>query len=310
MHYTTPFLGGEALNKYYKKWFGVFILPAVLFFLFVIGIPFITGVIYSFTTWRGSYFAGNKTLFESFNGVQNYVRAFSSDKFCGSLLYTLKYTLVAVPVINIMALSLALMLSKILKGKGIFRTIFYMPNMIGGLAMGYLWLFIFQIIFTDILFGPEGIQHIEFLRYMAQDTTKALFALVIIMNWQNAGYMMLIYIGGLNSISNELYEAAAIDGAGSINKFFKITLPMIMPSITVVLFLTLANSFKLLDQNVALTNGDFSTRMVALQILRTVQDTTPPNYGVAQAQAVIFFVIVATISLLQVAFTRKREVEM
>ena len=144
---------------------------------------------------------------------------------------------------------------------------------------------------------------------MTQDPVKALFALVIMTTWQSAGYMMLIYIGGLNSIPGDLYEAAAIDGAGPVRRFFKVTLPLLMSSITVVLFLTLANSFKLLDQNLALTNGDFDTRMLALQILRTTRDTQPPNYGVAQAQAVIFFLIVAAISLIQVYVTRSREVE-
>ena len=181
--------------------------------------------------------------------------------------------------------------------------------MLGALAMGFVWQFIFQVVYTDILFSPDGWLHIEFLRYMTQNTTKALFALVIMTVWQSAGYMMLIYISGLNAIPGELYEAADIDGAGPIRKFFTITLPLLMPSVTIVLFLTLANSFKLLDPNVALTNGDFNTRLIALQILRTVQDKTPPDYGMAQAQAVVFFVIVAVISLFQVSLTRKREVE-
>lgn len=190
-----------------------------------------------------------------------------------------------------------------------YRTVFFMPNMLGGLAMGYVWQFIFQVVYTDLIFSPDGLLHLEFMRYMTQDPVKALFALVIMTTWQSAGYMMLIYIGGLNSIPSDLYEAAAIDGAGPVRRFFKVTLPLLMSSITVVLFLTLANSFKLLDQNLALTNGDFDTRMLALQILRTTRDTQPPNYGVAQAQAVIFFLIVAAISLIQVYVTRSREVE-
>ena len=128
--------------------------------------------------------------------------------------------------------------------------------------------------------------------------------------WQNAGYMMIIYVGGLNTISGDLYEAASLDGANAFQRFRKITLPLLMPSVTVVLFLTLSNSFKLLDQNVALTDGEFGTRMLALQILRTLKDTSPPDYGAAQAQAVIFFVVVAVISLIQVYVTGKKEVEM
>lgn len=152
--------------------------------------------------------------------------------------------------------------------------------------------------------------HIEELRFMTQSPVKALFALLIMTTWQNAGYMMIIYVGGLNTISGDLYEAASLDGANAFQRFRKITLPLLMPSVTVVLFLTLSNSFKLLDQNVALTDGEFGTRMLALQILRTLKDTSPPDYGAAQAQAVIFFVVVAVISLIQVYVTGKKEVEM
>ena len=184
------------------------------------------------------------------------------------------------------------------------------PNMLGGLALGFIWQFIFQVVFTDILFGPGGVLHIEGLRFMTQSPVKALFALLIMTTWQNAGYMMIIYVGGLNTISGDLYEAASLDGANAFQRFRKITLPLLMPSVTVVLFLTLSNSFKLLDQNVALTDGEFGTRMLALQILRTLKDTSPPDYGAAQAQAVIFFVVVAVISLIQVYVTGKKEVEM
>lgn len=296
------------MEKYYKKWFWLLTLPAIVLFLFIIAIPFIVGAVYSFTSWRGTYFAGG-TFWQSFVGVNNYVRAFSDERFIHSLIYTSLYTLIAVIAINLVALAFALMLNNIKRGVGIYRTVFFLPNMLGALAMGFVWQFIFQVVYTDILFSPDGWLHIEFLRYMTQNTTKALFALVIMTVWQSAGYMMLIYISGLNAIPGDLYEAADIDGAGPIRKFFTITLPLLMPSVTIVLFLTLANSFKLLDPNVALTNGDFNTRLIALQILRTVQDKTPPDYGMAQAQAVVFFVIVAVISLFQVSLTRKREVE-
>ena len=296
------------MERYYKKWFYLLVLPAVLLFVFVIGLPFVIGTIYSFTSWRGTYFAGG-SLSESFVGLGNYIQAFSDEQFIHSMIYTTAYTLVAVVAINIVALSFALMLGRIKRGVGLYRTVFFLPNMLGGLAMGFIWQFIFQVIYTDLLFSPNGLFHIEFLRFMTQDTTKALFALVIMTVWQSAGYMMLIYISGLNSIPGELYEAAEIDGAGPVRKFFTVTLPLLMPSITIVLFLTLANSFKLLDQNIALTNGDFNTRLMALQILRTILDKTPPNYGVAQAQAVVFFVIVAVISLFQVSLTRRKEVE-
>ena len=296
------------MDKYFKRWFGILVLPAVLLFVLVIALPFLTGIVYSFTSWRGTYFAGG-TLFQSFVGFDNYIKAFTTGTFTRSLWYTVAYTVVAVIAINLVALAFALMLNSIHRGVGVYRTVFFMPNMLGGLAMGFVWQFIFQVVYTDLIFSPDGILHLEFMRYMTQDPVKALFALVIMTTWQSAGYMMLIYIGGLNSIPGDLYEAAAIDGAGPVRRFFKVTLPLLMSSITVVLFLTLANSFKLLDQNLALTNGDFDTRMLALQILRTTRDTQPPNYGVAQAQAVIFFLIVAAISLIQVYVTRSREVE-
>lgn len=283
-------------------------MPSMLLFFFVIAIPFIVGTLYSFTSWRGTYFAGGSFL-NSFVGFGNYIKAFSDERFIHSLVYTSLYTLAAVVAINLVALAFSLMLNNIKKGVGIYRTIFFLPNMLGGLAMGFVWQFIFQVVYTEILFSPDGLFHAEFLRYMTQNTTKALFALVIMTVWQSAGYMMLIYISGLNSIPGDLYEAAQIDGAGPVRRFFKVTLPLLMPSVTIVLFLTLANSFKLLDQNVALTNGNFNTRLIALQILRTVQDNTPPDYGTAQAQAVIFFVIVAVISLFQVSVTRRKEVE-
>jgi raffinose/stachyose/melibiose transport system permease protein len=144
---------------------------------------------------------------------------------------------------------------------------------------------------------------------MTQDSVKAIFALAFLSTWQTAGYMMIIYIAGLNNIPKDMYEAASIDGAPPFLTFRKITVPMLMPAFTIVFFMTLANSFKLLDQNVALTDGDFNTRMLAMQILKTVRDSTPSNYGVAQAQAVIFFIIIAVITMTQVRITKKRELE-
>ncbi len=294
----------------YKKWFFPLVLPALLIFAIVILVPFLLGILYSFTSWRGSYFANADTVWQAFVGFQNYSKAFSNPRFIEALRYTLQYTLLAVLVINLSGLLLALMVTKIRRGAGIFRTVFFLPNLLGGLALGYIWQIIFQVVFTDILFGPEGFFHIEFLSYMTQEPTKALVALAIMTTWQFAGYMMLIYVTGLNNIPIELYEAAEIDGATPLQRFRSITLPMLMPAITVVVFLTLANSFKLLDQNLALTDGNFGTRLLALQILRTIKDTNPPDYGLAQAQAVLFFIMIAIITLLQVSLTKKQEVEM
>ena len=180
----------------------------------------------------------------------------------------------------------------------------------GGLALGFIWQFIFEVVFSQIFFGPDGLVSVEFLTNMTQGGLKSIFALVILVAWQMVGYMMIIYVAGLNNISDDLYEAAQIDGAGAFTRFRVITLPMLMPAFTIVFFLTLANCFKLLDQNVALTNGAFGTRLLALQILKTPADMSPPNYGQAQAQAVIFFVLVAIITLIQVNITKKKEVEL
>lgn len=298
------------MEKYYKKWFFILTIPALIFFVFIIIIPFTIGIIYSFTAWRGTYFAGNKSMLDSFVGFQNYIKAFQTKKFIDSLGYTFVVTLVTVPSTTIVALILAIIVNKLDRGKVFFRTIFYLPNMLGCLAMGFVWVFIYQVVFTDLIFGPNGIVHIEFFRFMTQDKIKSVFAIVLMSVWSKMGYMMLIFIGGLNTISRELYEAADIDGVNSWQRFKSITLPLLMPSITVVLFLTLANSFKLLDRNVALTEGNFGTRMIALQIQKTVLDTSPPDYGVAQAQAVIFFILVAIISIIQVISTRRKEVDL
>lgn len=298
------------MTKYYKKWFIPLILPALVIFTLVILIPFIMGIIYSFTGWRGTYFQGGGNLFESFVGFSNYIKAFKNEKFITSLWYTFRYTIVAVIVINIVSLTLALAVTKITRGGGAYRTIIFLPNLLGGLALGFIWQIIFQAIFTELLFGPNGFIPLDFFSYMLQDSTKAMFALVIVTTWQFAGYMMIIYVTGLNNIPREIYEAARIDGANSIQCLRSITLPMLMPAITVVVFLTLANSFKLLDQNLALTDGNFGTRLLALQILRTTKDTAPPDYGLAQAQAVIYFIIIAVITITQVITTKKREVEL
>lgn len=298
------------MEKYYKKWFIPLALPSMILFTVVILLPFLMGVLYSFSAWKGTYFAGGDNAFQAFVGFDNYIKAFKNKKFIDAFIYTIKFTFVAVIVINIVSLGLALMVTNVSKGSGIFRTVFFMPNLLGGLALGFIWQFIFQIVFSQILFGENGLISIPFLTNMTQDNTKALFALVILVTWQMAGYMMIIYITGLNNIPKDLYEAAEIDGANALQRFKTVTIPMLMPAITVVFFLTLANCFKLLDQNIALTDGNFGTRMLATQILRTIRDTAPPDYGQAQAQAVIFFILTATVSLIQVSITKKREVEM
>ena len=297
------------MEKYYKKWFKILNIPAIILFVVVILVPFIMGVAYSFTAWRGSYFKGSEHWYGALVGFKNYIKVFHSQKFITSFIYTIKFTAVAVVIKNIVSLGMALMVRKVGKGKGFFRTVFFFPNLLGGLAMGFIWSFIFQKVYSLMLFGEESPIHIPFLCDMLQDPNKAVFAMAIMATWQTAGYLMLIYLNGLNNIPEDLYEAASIDGATAWQKFRHITVPMLMPAFTIVFFLTLSSSFKMLDENLALTGGDFGTRMLSLQILLTTRENTPPNYGMAQAQAVIFFILIATVSIIQVIVTKRKEIE-
>lgn len=297
------------MEKYYKKWFKILNIPAIILFVVVILVPFIMGVAYSFTAWRGSYFKGSEHWYGALVGFKNYIKVFHSQKFITSFIYTIKFTVVAVVIKNIVSLGMALMVRKVGKGKGFFRTVFFFPNLLGGLAMGFIWSFIFQNVYSLMLFGEDSPIHIPFLCDMLQDPNKAVFAMAIMATWQTAGYLILIYLNGLNNIPEDLYEAASIDGATAWQKFRHITVPMLMPAFTIVFFLTLSSSFKMLDENLALTGGDFGTRMLSLQILLTTRENTPPNYGMAQAQAVIFFILIATVSIIQVIVTKRKEIE-
>lgn len=297
------------MEKYYKKWFKILNIPAIILFVVVILVPFIMGMAYSFTAWRGSYFKGSEHWYGALVGFKNYIKVFHSQKFITSFIYTVKFTVVAVVIKNIVSLGMALMVRKVGKGKGFFRTVFFFPNLLGGLAMGFIWSFIFQNVYSLMLFGEDSPIHIPFLCDMLQDPNKAVFAMAIMATWQTAGYLMLIYLNGLNNIPEDLYEAASIDGATAWQKFRHITVPMLMPAFTIVFFLTLSSSFKMLDENLALTGGDFGTRMLSLQILLTTRENTPPNYGMAQAQAVIFFILIAVVSIVQVIVTKRKEIE-
>lgn len=299
------------MEKYYRKWFFPLAAPAIILFVMVVLVPFALGVFYSFTAWKGTYFEGGSP-FEALVGIQNYINSFQNEKFISALVNTLQFTIIAVVAVNIMALAFALMVTNITRLSGLYRAVFFMPNLLGGLALGYIWGFMFEIVFSQMLFGTgnQGVFSVPFLTNMLQDHTKAIFAMAIVATWQMAGYMMIIYVTGLNNISSDLYEAASIDGCNAVQKFRHITVPMLMPSFTIVFFMTLANCFKMLDINVALTEGDFNTRLLAYQIVRITRDVKPPDYGQAQAQAVIFFVLIATVTLIQVSITKRKEVEM
>ena len=176
------------MENYYKRWFRILVIPAVILFVLVILAPFVMGVTYSFTAWRGSYFKGSEHWWGALVGIGNYLKVFRSQKFLSALVYTLKFTLVAVIMKNIVSLGLAMMVKKVERGKGFFRTVYFFPNLLGGLAMGFVWSFIFQNIFSLILFGEESALHIPFLCDMLQDSNKAVFAMAIMATWQSAGY--------------------------------------------------------------------------------------------------------------------------
>lgn len=287
------------MDKFYRKKFWFMVAPAIILFMLVVVIPFIQGMLYSFTDWRGSYFVGGEHWWESFVGLKNYLSIFKDKDFLSILGYTSLYAFMAVIFQNIVSLALALGIKKIVKGKDIFRVIFFFPYILGMIAMGYVWRFIFE----NVLVG------IPFISNLLQNKWTALLAFTIVGVWQVMGYYMIIYLNGLNSIDSSIYEAAEIDGATSVKSFFSITLPLLMPSITVVLFMSLASSFKMLDLNVSLTEGNFGTTMMSYQILKTVRESSPPEYGIAQAQAVIFFLLVAALSIAQVIFTKNKEVD-
>ena len=275
-----------------KKYFPIFVLPTLLAFLIAFAIPFVLGIFLSFTEFRTVSDA-------TFVGFSNYIRAFEDDgMFLSSLWFTVKFAVISVISINLLAFILALMLTRGVKGTNLFRTVFFMPNLIGGIVLGYIW----QLIINGVL--------INFDYSITSKPTFGFWGLVILMNWQMIGYMMIIYIAGIQNIPTDILEAAEVDGANSFTVLRKITIPSVMPSITICLFLTITNSFKLFDQNLALTAGAPAnrTQMVALDIYNTFYSKTGYE-GVGQAKAVIFFIIVAVIALAQLRFTLEKEVE-
>jgi raffinose/stachyose/melibiose transport system permease protein len=279
------------MEKTLKKYFPLFVLPTLIAFLVAFVIPFILGIALSFTKFT--------TVTDAkWVGLKNYVKVFSNQDFLNALWFTVLFALVSVITINLFAFILAYMLTRGLKGTNLFRTVFFMPNLIGGIVLGYIW----QLIFNGIL--------LKFGVTLTYDSRFGYWGLVILMNWQLIGYMMVIYIAGIQSIPRELVEAARVDGATGMQSLRHITLPLVMPSITICMFLTLTNSFKLFDQNLALTAGAPAkqTAMLALDIYNTFYDRIGWE-GVGQAKAVIFFIIVAAVSLTQLALTRRNEVE-
>lgn len=303
-------LSSELIIKPIKKKVWLFLIPTFICFLIGFVWPFVSGIYLSFCQFkliRDALFIPLDKIKDVWVGLSNYVRAFSDPSFKQAFIYTAKYAVVSVVIINVFAFFLAYLLTLKIKGSSIFRSIFFMPNLIGGIVLSYIW----QLIFNGIL--------IRYNTYLTANSTFGFWGLVILMAWQQIGYMMIIYIAGFQSVSEDILEAAEIDGAGKWATLFKVIVPNMMTTISICLFLTLTNSFKLYDQNLALTGGApvittsegqiKMTEMLALNISNSFGKINSWAKGTAQAKAVIFFILVAIISLLQLKTTRSKEVQ-
>ena len=281
------------MQKTLKRYFPIFVLPTLIAFSFAFIIPFVMGVYLSFCKF--------KTITNAqFLGLDNYIKIFADKDFVNAFGFTLKFSVVSIVTINVFAFILALALTRKIKGTNLFRTVFFMPNLIGGIILGYIW----QQMINAVLLKYETT--------LVANPTYGFWGLIILMNWQMIGYMMIIYVAGLQNVPTDLIEAAEIDGATSLQTLFKVKIPMVMPSITICLFLTVSNSFKLFDQNVALTAGEpaNASEMLALNIYNTFYGRSGAQWkGIGQAKAVVFFLIVVVISLIQLHFTRSKEVQ-
>ena len=282
------------MEKTLKKYFPIFVLPTLAAFTIGFIVPFAEGIYLSFckfTTVNNAKWVG----------ISNYVTALKDESFMYSFWFTVAFTVVSTITINLLAFAVALVLTRGIKGTNVFRTVFFMPNLIGGIVLGYIW----QILINCVLSIVEQ-------PLLGLNTSAGYWGLIILMAWQQVGYMMIIYIAGLQSVSPDLLEAAAIDGANSWQTLVKIKLPMVMSSVTICLFLTLTNSFKLFDQNLSLTGGEpnHATEMLALNIYNTFYARSGPQWkGIGQAKAVVFFVVVVIIALVQLKATSSKEVQ-
>lgn len=280
------------MEKAIKKYFALFALPGIICFSLSFLIPMIWGIVLSFCKFTNLTNA-------QYVGISNYIKAFTIDNyFTHAFGFTVLFTIVSVITINIFAFALALMLTKEIPGTNAFRTVFFMPNLIGGIVLGWIW----NVIINGVL--------AKYGTTVLGDAKYGFWGLVILMNWQNVGYMMVIYIAAIQNISSDILEAAAIDGASKTRTLFQIIIPSMMSSITICLFMTLTNGFKLYDQNLALTAGapNHQTEMLALNIFNTFYSRSGFE-GVGQAKAVLFTIVVAVIAITQLVLTRSKEVE-
>lgn len=282
----------KTMKSSLKKYFPIFMLPTMIAFAIGFVWPFLWGIYLSFFKF--------KTLkFKEFNGLNNYILAFQDNTFLNAFKFTAIFAVVSVILINLCAFALALALTSKVKGSTIFRTIFFMPNLVGGIVLAYVW----KSILNELI-------HLMFDSQLVLETKYGFWSLIILLCWQQIGYMMIIYIAGLQNVPSEFKEAAVMDGANGWQILTKIIIPTVMPSITICLFLSLTNSFKLFDQNLALTGGspNKTTEMMALNIYNSFYQSST-NMGIGQAKAVVFFVIVVAISLIQLYFTKRKEVQ-
>lgn len=289
------------MSKNLGKWGWFFLGPVLVAFAIGFVWPFVQGIYLSLCKFKLISDA-------KFIGFDNYLSVFKDANFIRSFWYTALFAIVSLVIINVLAFAVAYALTQGIKGSNIFRTVFFMPNLIGGIVLGYIWSMIFDGILSN--YGTS----------ILQNSTWGFWGLIILLCWQQVGYMMIIYIAGLQAVSEDIHEAAMIDGANGWQKLFKVTIPNVMPSITICTFLSLTNGFKLFDQNLALTGGmpyiikpDGSaiktTEMLALNIYQTFYSQGSTSPGVAQAKAVVFFILVAGLGLMQLAITRKKEVQ-
>ena len=284
-----------------RRWAWLFVGPVLAAFCIGFVWPFIQGIYLSFCSFRLIRDA-------KFTGFSNYIAAVKDPTFLHSFWYTALFAIVSLVIINVLAFAVAYALTQGIRGSNLFRTIFFMPNLIGGIVLGYIWSMIFDGILSN--FGTS----------ILLETKYGFWGLIILMCWQQIGYMMIIYIAGLQAVPDDMLEAARIDGATKSQTLFRVIIPNVMPSITICTFLSLTNGFKLFDQNLALTAGQpfitqpdgtaiKTTEMMALNIYNTFYGQGTTSQGVAQAKAVIFFILVAGLGLLQLSYTRKREVQ-
>lgn len=291
----------NALQRPMVRWSWLFLLPMVSAFAIGFVWPFLQGIYLSFCDFR--LISDAKWV-----GLKNYISVFQDTNFMRSFGYTAVFAVVSLAIINVLAFMVAYVLTLEIKGSNIFRTVFFMPNLIGGIVLGYIWSMIFDGILS------------QFDTSILQESAWGFWGLIILLCWQQIGYMMIIYIAGLQSVPGDMLEAAKIDGASGAQTLFRVIIPNVMPSITICTFLSLTNGFKLFDQNLALTGGQpfiiqpdgsaiKTTEMLALNIYSTFYGQGASAPGYAQAKAVIFFILVAALGLLQLSFTRKREVQ-